>query len=140
MSERPPLSELLADPASMVLRTDLLRAGWPERAVDALFQRAGKRLSGFSRPYVLASDVAAAVSPIGDPVPIGSERAAAAVSSSTAAATLPRVCQVAHSSSPVVKGHDGGSSFATSSEAARRKPSTRDPSSASRTRFCAETS
>ena len=29
VSTRPPLSELLADPAGMVLRTDLLRAGWP---------------------------------------------------------------------------------------------------------------
>ena len=36
---RPPLSVLLADPGSVVLRTDLLRAGWPERLVDALFQR-----------------------------------------------------------------------------------------------------
>jgi hypothetical protein len=57
VSGRPPLSKLLADPASMVLRTDLLRAGWPERAVDALFQRSGRRLPGFSRPFVLALDV-----------------------------------------------------------------------------------
>ncbi len=57
MSARPPLSELLADPATMVLRTDLIRAGWPERAVDALFRRRGRHLPGYSRPYVLAGDV-----------------------------------------------------------------------------------
>jgi integrase len=59
VSERPPLSVLLADPASVVLRTDLLAAGWPERLVDALFQRAGRREPGYARPFVLAADVSA---------------------------------------------------------------------------------
>jgi integrase len=58
---RPPLSTLLADPGSVVLRTDLLAAGWPERLVDAIFRTSGCRLPGYSRPFVLAEDVRAAV-------------------------------------------------------------------------------
>lgn len=54
---RPPLSVLLADPASVVLRTDLLAAGWPERLVDALFREHGRRVPGYSRPFVLAGEV-----------------------------------------------------------------------------------
>jgi len=57
VTERPPLSALLADPGSVVLRTDLLAAGWPERLVDALFQRVGRREPGYARPFVLAADV-----------------------------------------------------------------------------------
>jgi hypothetical protein len=81
---RPPLSALLADPAGVVLRTDLLRAGWPERLVDALFQRAGRREPGYSRPFVLAADVA--TSTIVDAIPISSEAVSAP---STAPATIP---------------------------------------------------
>ena len=59
-------SELLANPAGVVLRTDLLRAGWPERLVDALFQRCGRREPGYSRPFVLAEDVASSSSSTGN--------------------------------------------------------------------------
>jgi hypothetical protein len=60
VSARPPLSTLLADPGSVVLRTDLLRAGWPERLVDALSTTvegvAGKRWLG-SRVDISANTV-----------------------------------------------------------------------------------
>ena len=90
MNSRPPLSELLADPAGMVLRTDLLRAGWPERAVDALFKRRGRRLPGYSRPFVLAADVAITqvISAVDCASPHPVDGVSAAMSS-TAATTLP---------------------------------------------------
>jgi integrase len=54
---RPPLSALLADPAGLVLRTDMLAAGWPERTVDGVFRRCGRREPGCRRPYVLTRDL-----------------------------------------------------------------------------------
>jgi len=41
----------------VVYRTDLLRAGWSERHVDALFRRCVRREPGFARPFVLVVDV-----------------------------------------------------------------------------------
>jgi integrase len=81
VSERPPLSVLLADPAGVVLRTDLLAAGWPERAVDAMFREHGRRIPGYTRPFVTT----AVVHDVVDATIVVSETA-----SSPAPATIPR--------------------------------------------------
>jgi integrase len=41
----------------IVYRSDLLAAGWPERTVDGVFRRCGRREPGCRRPYVFVSDL-----------------------------------------------------------------------------------
>jgi hypothetical protein len=70
----------------VVLRTDLLAAGWPERAVDAVFREHGRRIPGYTRPFVLADAVNSAV---GGVMQSSATVAGTATVSSPSPATIP---------------------------------------------------
>ena len=60
----------------IAFRSDLAAAGWPERTIDGVFRRCGRREPGCRRPYVFVHDLIGKAASGGPPPPTTSEASA----------------------------------------------------------------